>query len=59
MNERCGHQYEETRAGRRIRIPEDKIHVVHPGRGLVAPDEYREAHRASFTSDLLRRLLGG
>ena len=34
-------------------------YLVHPGRGLVGPDEYQEAHRASFTSDLLRRLLGG
>ncbi len=33
-------------------------YLVHPGRGLVGPEEYQRG-RGTLTSDLLRRLLGG
>ena len=34
-------------------------YLVHPGRGLVGPEEYGPLRRRPSTSDVLRRMLGG
>jgi hypothetical protein len=32
---------------------------VHPGRGLIGPEEYALAPRTTFAGEMLRRILGG